>query len=41
MLARREIAAPGVVCPETAVPVDAFFRELERREIRVSTRYVR
>lgn len=41
MLARREIATPGVVCPETAVPVDAFFRELERREIRVSTRYVR
>lgn len=37
MLARREIRAPGVLCPEVAVPPAAFFQELERRGIRVTT----
>ena len=31
MLARKEIAEAGVLCPETAVPEAPFFRELERR----------
>jgi saccharopine dehydrogenase-like NADP-dependent oxidoreductase len=35
MLARGEIAGPGVLCPETCLDFDRFFRELERREIRV------
>lgn len=35
MLARRTISEPGVLCPETAVPSDLFFAELERRGMRV------
>jgi saccharopine dehydrogenase-like NADP-dependent oxidoreductase len=35
MLADRRIAAPGVLCPETAVPADPFFAELERRGMKV------
>jgi len=31
MLARGTIATPGVLCPETAVPAELFFRELSRR----------
>ena len=31
MLARGTIATPGVLCPETAVPAEFFFRELSRR----------
>lgn len=38
MLARKVIRAPGVLCPETAVPTDEFFRELEKRQIRVAFR---
>ena len=38
MLARRTVREPGVLCPETSVPADEFFRELEKREIRVSFR---
>lgn len=34
LLARREIATPGVLCPETSLPLDRFFGELERRGIR-------
>ena len=33
MLARGEIATPGVHCPETALPLARFFAELERRGI--------
>lgn len=36
LLARREVAAPGVLCPETALPFTRFFAELERRGIRVA-----
>jgi lysine 6-dehydrogenase len=36
MLARREIRTPGVLCPETSVPPEPFFKQLERRGIRVS-----
>jgi len=36
MLARREIAEPGVLCPETCLDFDRFFAELERREISVA-----
>ena len=36
MLARREICTPGVLCPETSVPPEPFFMQLERRGIRVS-----
>jgi lysine 6-dehydrogenase len=35
LLASRTISAPGVLCPETAVPGDLFFEMLERREMRV------
>ena len=35
MLAAREVAIPGVVCPETALPFDRFFAELGRRGIAV------
>jgi saccharopine dehydrogenase-like NADP-dependent oxidoreductase len=35
MLADRRIAAPGVLCPETAVPAEPFFAELERRGMTV------
>lgn len=38
MLARGIIRTPGVLCPETAVPADDFFRELSKREITVSFR---
>ena len=33
LLAERAIAAPGVHCPETILPFDRFFAELERRGI--------
>ena len=36
MLARAEIRSPGVVCPETSVPPELFFKQLEHRGIRVS-----
>jgi saccharopine dehydrogenase-like NADP-dependent oxidoreductase len=36
MLADRTVAEPGVLCPETAVPSTLFFRELERRGMRVA-----
>lgn len=39
MLARREIDSPGAVCPEKVVPHQAFFAELLRRNIRVTTTY--
>jgi len=35
MLANRTISASGVLCPETAVPGELFFAELERRGLRV------
>jgi saccharopine dehydrogenase-like NADP-dependent oxidoreductase len=35
LLASRAIAAPGVLCPETAVPHELFFEMLERRGMRV------
>ena len=35
MLARGTISEPGVLCPETSVPSDLFFAELERRGMRV------
>ena len=35
MLARREIAQPGVHCPETTVPAERFWNELSRRGINV------
>ncbi len=35
MLAKREINAPGVLCPEIAVPADRFLSELARRGITV------
>ena len=35
MLARGEIKQAGVMCPETSVPADAFFAELEKRGIQV------
>lgn len=35
MLARREIAAIGVLCPESCLDFDRFFAELEPREMRV------
>lgn len=35
MLAQGKIHDSGVLCPETAVPQEAFFRELERRGIQV------
>jgi saccharopine dehydrogenase-like NADP-dependent oxidoreductase len=38
MLARRVIDAPGVQCPETCVPPDPFFAELQNRGITVTTR---
>ncbi|HEY6928205.1 MAG TPA: saccharopine dehydrogenase NADP-binding domain-containing protein [Thermoanaerobaculia bacterium] len=34
MLASRTISAPGVFCPETAVPSQPFFAELARRGMR-------
>jgi lysine 6-dehydrogenase len=34
MLADGTIAGPGVLCPETAVPANRFFAELERRGMR-------
>jgi lysine 6-dehydrogenase len=36
LLARREVATPGVLCPETALPFERFFEELARRGIRVA-----
>jgi len=39
MLARRQITTPGVLCPETSVPREAFFQELERRGIRISLQF--
>ena len=36
MLAQRKIHDPGVLCPETTVPQEPFFRELERRGIKVT-----
>lgn len=36
LLARREVATPGVLCPETTLPFDRFFAELARRGIRVT-----
>ncbi len=35
MLGRREIARPGVLCPETALPFERFFEELAKRGIQV------
>ncbi len=35
MLAKREINAPGVLCPEIAVPAERFLQELARRGITV------
>lgn len=35
MLGSGAIAAPGVLCPETAVPASIFFRELSRRQMHV------
>ncbi len=39
MLANNQITKPGVLCPETSVPREDFFRELERRGIRISLRF--
>ncbi len=36
MLARGDIRKRGVLCPETCVPHEAFFRQLEQRGIQVS-----
>ena len=36
LLAERAVATPGVLCPETALPFERFFGELERRGIRVA-----
>ena len=36
MLASGEISNGGVLCPETSVPAAPFFRELERRGMRVN-----
>lgn len=36
LLAEGAVAAPGVLCPETALPFERFFAELERRGIRVA-----
>ncbi|MEO8276783.1 MAG: saccharopine dehydrogenase NADP-binding domain-containing protein [Thermoanaerobaculia bacterium] len=36
MLARREITSAGVVCPETALPLEKFFAELSCRGIDVN-----
>jgi saccharopine dehydrogenase-like NADP-dependent oxidoreductase len=38
MLARGEVATPGVLCPELALPFERFFAELARRGIDVSFR---
>jgi saccharopine dehydrogenase-like NADP-dependent oxidoreductase len=38
MIARREIDATGVRAPETVVPAETLFRELERRGMRVEHR---
>jgi saccharopine dehydrogenase-like NADP-dependent oxidoreductase len=35
MLAKREINAPGVLCPEIAVRPERFFSELARRGMTV------
>ena len=35
LLAAREVSTPGVLCPETALPFERFFAELERRGIGV------
>ena len=35
MLAKHEISAPGVLCPEIAVPAERFLRELARRGMTV------
>jgi saccharopine dehydrogenase-like NADP-dependent oxidoreductase len=35
MLADGTVAAPGVLCPETAVPPDRFFAELSRRGMEI------
>jgi saccharopine dehydrogenase-like NADP-dependent oxidoreductase len=35
LLGSRTIRAPGVLCPETAVPGELFFEMLERRQMRV------
>lgn len=36
MLARREISTPGVLYPETAVPIEPFFAQLARRGMSLS-----
>jgi len=36
LLAEGAVAAPGVLCPETALPFERFFAELEKRGIRVA-----
>ncbi len=36
LLAERAVATPGVLCPETALPFERFFAELEQRGIRVA-----
>ena len=36
LLAERAVATPGVLCPETALPFERFFAELEKRGIRVA-----
>ena len=36
LLAEREVATPGVLCPETALPFERFFEELAKRGIPVA-----
>ncbi len=36
LLAEGTVATPGVLCPETALPFERFFAELEKRGIRAS-----
>lgn len=36
LLARREVATPGVLCPELALPFERFFEELAKRGIEVA-----
>ena len=36
LMAERAVATPGVLCPETALPFERFFAELERRGLRVA-----
>ncbi len=36
LLARREVATPGVLCPELSLPFERFFAELAKRGIQVT-----